>query len=333
MIATTRKFRRIALAVLCAVILPFAASGQQKHVVRVSTPAPAADILYKSFDEFRKTLEAGAPGTFDLQVFASNSLFRQGQEVLAMQKGNLDMHTTDLSDISKQLPELSIFTTAYLIRDYAHMKAIFDGPVGADYAKRVSEGMGIEILAVTYLGTRQLWLRQERQIRVPADLAGLKLRMPGLPEWLFLGRALGATPTPVASSEVYLAMKTGTVDAAEFPLSLGYANKLNEVTAQVTLTGHVVQPVFFTMSRQAWAKLSPPQQELFRKAAQAAAAYNDRERLADEKSVLEALGKQGIKVTTPDVAAFREHVLTVYKNSDVAKTWPAGMLERISQAH
>src|ERR1044071_129103 len=153
MIATARNFRRIALAILCAVALPFAASGQQKHVVRVSTPAPAADILYKSFDEFRKTLQAGAPGVFDLQVFASNSLFRQGQEVLAMQKGNLDMHTTDLSDISKQLPELSIFTTAYLIRDYAHMRAIFNGEVGADYAKRVSEGIGIEILAVTYLGT------------------------------------------------------------------------------------------------------------------------------------------------------------------------------------
>ena len=104
------------------------------------------------------------------------------------------------------------------------------------YRKDVSDKMGIEILAVAYLGTRQVNLRKHRNVKVPADLSGIKMRMPGGPEWLLLGRALGVNAVPLGAPEVYLALKTGTIDGQENPLSIFNATKLYEVTEQVVLT-------------------------------------------------------------------------------------------------
>ncbi len=110
--------------------------------------------------------------------------------------------------------------------------------------------MGIVILAPTYLGTRQLNLRAKRDVKAPADLNGVKLRMAGGPEWLLLGEALGVTPTPMAMPEVYLALKTGSIDGQENPLTIMNAAKFYEVTEQVVLTAHLVQPVFYTLRKR-----------------------------------------------------------------------------------
>src|ERR1700684_3161041 len=109
--------------------------------------------------------------------------------------------------------------------------------------------MGIVILATHYLGARQVNLRQKRDVKGPPDLAGIKMRMPSGPEWLLLGRTLGVTPVPLGMPEVYLALKTGTVDGQENPLSIFSAAKLYEVSEEVVLTAHMVQPVYFAMAK------------------------------------------------------------------------------------
>ena len=101
-----------------------------------------------------------------------------------------------------------------------------------------------------YLGTRHVILRQAREVKTPADMAGLKLRMPGSETWQFLGKALGANPTPLAFEEVYLAMQTGTVDGLENPLPDAEAAKFYEVSKQVVLTGHMVANIFFAVAKR-----------------------------------------------------------------------------------
>src|SRR5262249_15599834 len=116
-----------------------------------------------------------------------------------------------MQDVARQVPEYSIFTAGYLIRDPAHLQKVWSGPIGAEVRRRVAEAIGIELVQVLYLGTRELGLREPRTVKTPADLAGVKLRMPGSKEWLFLGQALGASATPLAFTEVYLGLKTGTI--------------------------------------------------------------------------------------------------------------------------
>ena len=196
--------------------------------------------------------------------------------------------------------------------------------------KLVSEKMEVTPLATIYLGTRQVNLREARNVKTPADLKGVKLRMPGSKEWLFLGEALGATATPLAFGEVYLGLKTGTIDGQDNPLPSVRAAKFYEVTKQIVLTNHLVDGIFIAISNKSWNALTPAQKTKVKAAAQAAAVYNNENRIKEEGQIIDFFKQQGLQVTTPDVEAFRKAVQSAYASSDMAKTWPKGLLERIN---
>src|SRR4051794_40376178 len=246
---------RILMAlVLAALVNP--AWAQQKTVLRFSTAAPPPDFLSRSLAMFKAELEKAAP-EFDVQVYPGSQLFRQGTEVPALQRGNLEMSTMTTFEVAQQIPELGLFNRAYLFRDYDHAYKTFSGAVGKRYAEAVAQKMGIVILAPTYLGTRQVNLRAVRDVKGPQDLAGVKMRMPAGPEWLLLGQAIGVTPTPMGMPEVYLALQTGAIDGQENPPTIFNAAKFYEVTKQMVITSHLVQPVFYAIARQYYEKLSP----------------------------------------------------------------------------
>ena len=238
-----------------------------------------------------------------------------------------------IRDSSKIVPEFSIFTAGYIIRDPAHQQKVFDGPVGAEVFKPVIQKLEVTPLATAYLGTRQVMLRDDKNVKTPADLKGVKLRMPASKEWLFLGEALGATPTPLAFGEVYLALKTGTIDGQENPLPSARAAKFYEVSKTIVLTGHLVDAIFLTYSTKAFNALKPEQQQKVRVAAEAAARYNNANRIKDEAELVEFFKGQGMKVITPDVAVFRKTVQDKYLTSEMAKTWPKGLLQRINDVN
>jgi TRAP-type C4-dicarboxylate transport system substrate-binding protein len=193
--------------------------------------------------------------------------------------------------------------------------------------------MEITVLSTCYLGTRQVNLRDVRQVKTPADLKGVKLRMPGSKDWLFLGNSLGATATPLAFGEVYLGLKTGTIDGQDNPLPSVRAAKFYEVTKQIVLTSHLVDSLFIAISNKSFNALSPAQKQKVSAAAQAAASYNNDNNIKEESQLVEFFKKEGLQVTTPDVDAFRKSVQASYQNSDYAKVWPKGLLDRINATH
>jgi tripartite ATP-independent transporter DctP family solute receptor len=319
----------LALLVL-ALPVAIAAPVRAQAVLRISTPAVPDDWHVKMLYVFKDALAKTAPGRFEVQVHHSGTLFRQGAEVVAMQRGNLEMALVSMQDIARQLPEYSIFTAGYLIRDPEHLRKVWGGPIGEAVRRRTAEAMGIELLQVVYLGTRQLGLSEPRQVRTPADLAGVKLRMPGSKEWLFLGQSLGASATPLAFTEVYLGLKTGTIDAQDNPLPTLKSAKFYEVTKQIVLTGHLVDSLQLAMAGKTWSALAPADKVAVKAAAAKAAKFNDDNREREEKELIDFFRAQGIAVTTPDVEAFRKTVQTAYLKSEYAKQWPKGMLERIN---
>ncbi len=247
-----------------------------------------------------------------------------------MARGNLELSAISAFDMAKLVPEFSIFTAGYVVRDPAHQQKVFNGPIGEGLFKTVSEKMDVTVLSTVYLGTRQVNLREARPVKTPADLKGIKLRMPGTKEWLFLGEALGATATPLAFGEVYLGLKTGTIDGQDNPLPTVRAAKFYEVTKQLVLTNHLVDGIFIAISNKTWNALTPAQKQNVKAAAQAAAQYNNENRIKEEGQIVDFFKQQGLQVTTPDLDAFRKSVQDTYAKSDYAKVWPAGMLERIN---
>ena len=331
--STLRRTSLKALALVAALGFGFAAPqavAQSKTVIRISTPAVPDDWHAKMWTVFKDTLEKSAPGEFDVQIHLNATLFKQGTEPAAMARGNLEMSAISAQDISKIVPEFSIFTAGYIIRDPAHQQKVFDGPVGAEVFKPVVQKMEVTPLATAYLGTRQVMLRETKDVKTPADLKGVKLRMPASKEWLFLGEALGATPTPLAYGEVYLALKTGTIDGQNNPLPSVRAAKFYEVSKTIVLTSHLVDAIFLSYSTKAFNALKPEQQQKVKLAAEAAARYNNANRIKDEAELVDFFKAQGLKVITPDVAAFRKTVQEKYLKSDMAKVWPKGLLERIN---
>ena len=306
------------------------ALAQNKHLVRISTPAVPDDWHAKMWLVMKEDLEKSAPGQFDTQINLNASLFKQGTEPAAMARGNLEMSSISAFDIAKLVPEFSIFTAGYILRDPDHLMKVLNGPIGQEMYKSVSDKMDITILSPIYLGTRQLNLRDLKNVRTPADLKGIKLRMPGTKEWLFLGEALGATPTPLAFGEVYLGLKTGTIDGQDNPLPTVRSAKFYEVTKQLTLTSHLVDGIFISVSNKLWNALNADQKTKMRVAAQAAAKYNNDNRITDEKQMVDFFKSQGLTVTTPDLDAFRNAVQSAYAKSEYAKVWPAGLLDRIN---
>ena len=325
--------RRGLLTTASAVLLMGTMPGvqaQTKMVLRVSTPAVPDDWHAKMWTVFKDNLEKSAPGEFDVQINLNASLFKQGTEPAAMARGNLELSSISAFDIAKLVPEFSIFTAGYIVRDPDHQQKIFNGPIGTEMFKSVAEKMDVTALSTVYLGTRQVNLRDVRNVKTPADLKGIKLRMPGSKEWLFLGEALGATATPLAFGEVYLGLKTGTIDGQDNPLPSVRAAKFYEVTKQVVMTSHLVDGIFIAISNKAYNAMNAAQKTKVTAAAQTAAVYNNENRIKEEGQLVEFFKKEGLTVTTPDVDAFRKSVQTTYMNSDYAKVWPKGLIERIN---
>jgi tripartite ATP-independent transporter DctP family solute receptor len=326
---TLRRRSMLALVgMLCLTVRQAPAQGRQ--LLRISTPAVPDDWHARMWTVLKEQLDKSANGQFDVQISLNASLFKQGAEPVAMARGNLEMTTISAFDIAKQVSEFSIFTAGYVIRDPAHLMKVFNGPIGEELFKRVSEKMDVTVLAPIYYGTRQLNLRDLRKVIAPIDLKGVKLRMPGSREWLFLGEALGATATPLAFGEVYLGLKTGTIDAQDNPLPTVRSAKFYEVTKQITLTSHLVDVLFIGVSNKLWDSLSADQKGKLKSAVQSAASYNNENRIADERQLVDYFKSQGLNVTTPDVDAFRKSVQATYLQSDYAKAWPKGLLERIN---
>lgn len=266
---------------------------------------------------------------FEFKAHHGGTLFKQGTEPVAIQRGNLDMANIASGDVINQVPQLSLLMVPYLIRDVAHLRKIWASDVGAELNKMLDEKMGIRILANPYIGTRHLGLRTTKKIMKPADLAGIKLRMPPGEVWQYVGTAMGANPSPLPFPEVYTALQTGAIDAQDNALPAVKNMKFFEVSKQISLTGHLVAANHFVISSKKWAAMNADQQRRVQAAANKIETEITNMALKDEAELVAFFQKEGLDVYTPDVAAFRSHVLDQYAKSKYAATWTPGMLERI----
>ena len=316
----------MAVAVAVTALPSLSAHAQDKPDLRFSAVFSENDIradMMKMFGE-------GVSDSFVLQPYYGGTLFKQGTELVALQRGNLEMGNVAPQDIAKQIPEWSILTSAYLFRDADHLKAFFASDAGAEMKQMAEDKLGIHILGPTYFGTRQVGLKVDKKIETPEDMSGIKLRMPGGEAWQFLGSALGANPTPMAYAEVYTGLQTGAIDGQDNPLPNVKNMKFYEVMSQIVLTSHLVGYDLLVVSNKIWDAMSPEEQAKFQAAADAAIGWSTEQHLNQEKELASFMEEQGLKLYKPDVEAFRTYAQDKYKNSDLAKDWPEGMLDKIN---
>lgn len=325
--------RRTTLKLLGATVAASAvrpAFAQDKIRLRMSTPASPTDERSIALE---KVFGPAVAEFAEYEPHYNATLIAQNAELEAIASGDLEMSIASAQELAQFFPEFSIFTAGYVHQDAGHQVRVFNDSLMDPFKKKTEDELGVKLLSVMYLGRRHVNLRQPRSeinVMTPADLKGVRLRMPGTDAWQFLGRALGGNPVPLPFTEVYTALQTGTIDGQDNPLPTVVDAKFYEVTKQISLTSHLVDLNYIAFSKTVWDGLSAEQQATVQAAADAAAESARQKQLKKEEDLGAFLTEQGLELYTPDLEAFRSHVQAEYLKSDFAKAWPEGVLERIN---
>lgn len=321
-----------------------ASSGCTEEEVAGAADAPPVELQFstastpeqhhtKAAYEFQTLVGELSGGSVTVEVFDSGSLYDQTSEQTALLQGNVDMAYSAANWVSERVPEAGIAGVPYLIDDVEHLYEVMDGEVGEEIFAATVEQAGIRPLTTLYLGTRQLNLVEDvGEVMTPEDLAGVNLRVPDSPSWIRMGQAMGASPTPVAFNELYLALQTGTVDGQENPLPTTRDAGFYEVTDQLSLTAHLVDFVWPTINEGVWQSLAPEQQEAIQQAWVCARDFGTDIIVEEEADVIAFFEEEGLEVYEPDREAFRETVLPTYLEDEALTSgWGEGHLETIQE--
>lgn len=284
----------IALAVSGLAFAAVAQNASAQTVMRISVSTAKDSHQGVAIDTLAKEVEKRTNGRYQIKTFYGGSLGAERESVEAVQLGTQELTWTSTGPIPNFVPEVKILDVPFLFRDYAHARAVLDGPIGQRMLKKF-DAKGMKALAWGENGFRHM-TNNVRAVKSPVDLQGLKLRTMENPVHIQAYKGFGIIPTPMAFTEVFTALQQGTVDGQENPLSVITANKFEQVQKHLTLTGHVYSPGVFLMNKAVFDDLPPADQKAFLEAAKVAAKAN-RDRVdEDEKSAVAYLRSQGMEV-------------------------------------
>jgi tripartite ATP-independent transporter DctP family solute receptor len=308
-----------------------APKGEKPIRLRFSTVSVPLDAHTVCLNTFKDELEKSTNGRIKVEIFHSGQLFTQEAEQAAIRRGTIEMVYTGPNWLADFIPYFSMFTSGYIFKDYEHMNRVLNGEIGKQIFEDVAEKIGVRPLGAFYLGTRQLNLRDiGKEVRTPQDMKGIKLRMPNSPSWLFLGKALGANPTTISFTELYMALKTGAVDGQDNPLPTTKNAKFYEVTKYIILTNHYVNPIMPSINEKLWRKLGPELQEKIYAAIEKARQVCDRMNLEAEEKLVDFFKEQGMIVILPDQESFIDHVHKAYlENDEMVAKWDMELYKKV----
>lgn len=307
------------------------AKPTKQFKLKFSTASVPADAHTEAISKFKEAIEKSTNGQIQVEIYHSASLFTQDAELPAAMRGNLDMFYSSAFWLADKAPVMSMFTAGYIFKNYKHMNTVYQGEVGKEVFDKVAKELGVRPLVPFYTGARTLNLRDiGREVKTPADLKGVKLRMPNTPAYMFLGKALGGNATPLNFNEIYLALKTGTIDAQDNPMPTNKNAKFYEVTKYLVLTNHVIDPMFPTINEKVWQEMGPELQKKMMEALQVAKEHCDKKNLQAEAELVAFFKQQGQTIIEPDINAFRSTVQKAYlDNKDISGKWDMNLYKKV----
>jgi tripartite ATP-independent transporter DctP family solute receptor len=239
-----------------------------------------------------------------MSVHPAGELGSDGAILEGVRLGSIELGLTGNPFFTQFAPRLNVMDLPYLFRDAAHAHKVMDGPVGASLLKDLERNR-MKGLAFWEIGFRHV-TNSKHPIRAPQDLSGIKIRTTPNKAHIEAFKLWGANPLPMAFTELYLALQTGTVDAQENPINNIYANRMHEVQKFLSLTGHAYTASIIVMNLAKFNALPTEQQKALVDSAREAALHQRELNARQESENLAKIKEAGIEVTeSPDVAAFR----------------------------
>ena len=258
-------------------------------------------MFQKSADEYAKRANAKLGAKAKVVVYGSSQLGSDEEMIQKLKLGTIDMAVPS-TVMSSQVDLFGVFEMPYLVKDRAHMMRIEKELFWSKLAPE-AEKKGLRVLAVWENGFRQI-TNSKRPIRTPADLAGIKLRVPGGKWRVKMFQAYGANPSPMKFSEVFTALQTGVMDGEENPFTQIYSAKFQEVQKYLSLTGHVYTPAYLTVGRTKWESIPADVRKVLEDTAKETQAYVYDVAAKDDDDLLGKLKAAGMQVNEADKDAF-----------------------------
>lgn len=283
---------------------------------------PTSHIGHTAAVNFADRVKEGTGGQVTIDIRPASQLFNLRTSAEALQLGTLDMCWSDLGTLANWQPSLGFVSMPFLFNDFDHVKRVLYGATGEQVKGVAKDTLGVEILSLGASGFRVFL--SKKPIHTADDVRGIKLRVPEIPTWVEMAKAMGANPTPIPAGEIYTALQTGVVDAIEVPADYIISSKHYEVAGFATRTHHIFTEVSMMASARKMSALPANVQKVIREQAARAVQVEmwDANIKAQEAAWNELAGR--VKAdATPDIPSFRAKMGPVLTNF-IKKTGPKG---------
>ena len=305
-------------------------ASAQTTRLRFAHPHPASDSFQTAALQFAEQVKNQTNGEFEVQIFPNGALGSDQQSINAVRGGQIDFCLTGNPFFTGLAPTLNVLDLPFLFKDRDHVAKVVDGPIG-DTLRAELEGSNLKAIGTLDIGWRNL-TNNRRPVVTPDDIRGLKIRTTPNPAHLRAFQLLGAVPTPMAFTELFTALETGTVDGQENPVTLILNSRFYEVQDHLSLTRHAFTSAPLCMNNTKFAAYPKEVQDIFIKLGKETAATQRQMNVDAEKSSLAALKEHGVQVVDePDYAAFAALVAKPVEQEFVAQ-YGSDILDKITAA-
>jgi len=304
---------------------PFA---QEKVTLPLGHIFPVTHPIHKAAMAMANYVAKESKGQLEIKVYSGGALGKGSTLAEKISLGTVEMGTAGPGLLSRLVPAWGLIAGEYVFKSVDSMFSVLNGPIGDDIKNRLLKKRGVRTLGIGYLGKRHV--TANKPIKGPDDLKGFKIRIPNIPLRKASFIALGASPTPMAFSEVYLALQQGVVDGQENPLAQIVTMKFYEVQKYLILTGHALNPEILLMNEKKFQSLPNAQQNILLKGAKIYEKSSFEEFRTMRSELLDKVLDGGMIVMKPDLEPFRKAVRDVpYQFED---RWGKGLYDRVLQA-
>lgn len=296
-----KKRFNVVSAVVLSLAMAFPASAEETlkfaHVYEASHP------LHEAALTAAKMLEERTNGRLKMEVFPASSLGKEAALNEGLSLGTVDVIYTGAGFAGSIYGPISISDFPFTLRNLRHWEAYIASPLFKELsAGYTAAAGGNEIMAVSYYGSRHV--TSNKPILAPADMVGLKIRVPNAPAYVLFPEAVDANPTPMAFAEVYLALQQGVVDAQENPLPTIQAKKFHEVQSNINLTGHITNSTFTVVSASRLSQLSAEDRKILGDVLVETGRWVTGQIVKSESELADWFREQGVRVNEVDRAPF-----------------------------
>lgn len=298
-----KLIRALTAAVFATAALGFTTAQAAEVTLKLGHLANKEDIWNKASLYFGEQVSKLSNGRIEVKVYPNETLGKEMDLINGMQLGTVEMTITGES-LQNWAPKAALLAVPYAYSSLEEMDKVASGPIGKDIEQQIIEKARVRPIAYFARGPRDL--TSNRPIKSPDDLNGLKMRVPNVPLFVDVWRALGANPVPMAFSEVFTSLQNGTIEAQENPLALIKSASFAEVQKYVNLTEHVRSWIYLTISEKTFQSLSKEDQAAILEAGKKTQEYERQLFLKDEEKLRKELEEAGMTFVEVDQAAFKE---------------------------